>query len=71
MCQEDKANFSVVCIDDFFLEEDTCRPSCSSWTMFSQSAEMASISVIGISTVAGIISTIIIITLSLVRVRNM
>jgi hypothetical protein len=70
-CQENEANFSAVCSDDFFLNGDLCRPKCSSWTMFSQSAETASVSVIGISTVIGIISTIIITTLSLVRVRNM
>ena len=39
--------------------------------MFSKSAETASLSIIGISTVIGILSTITIIILSLVHLRNM
>ena len=70
-CQGDKVNVSIVCDDDFFLKGDVCRPRCSSWVMFSWSAETVSLSVIGVSTLIGILSTIIVIILSLVLFRNM
>lgn len=49
----------------------SCKPECSTWIMFSRTAETASLVVIGAATVVGILTTTVIILLSFVRFRNM
>ena len=65
---------TLVCREDFFLDPSdggSCKPNCNSWLMFSQSAKTVSTVIIGISTVIGILTTVVMIVLSFVRFRNM
>ena len=66
---------SLVCQKDFFLENVggnlQCKPSCSSWLMYSQSAETASLVIIGTASVVGILTTVVIVILAFVRFNNM
>ena len=67
-----------VCKQEFFSDTANdsqspgqCKPKCSSWLTFSQSSELASKVVIGLSTVIGMLTTIMIIILSFVCFKNM
>lgn len=64
----------VVCREDFFhdpADGGQCRPKCSSWSMFSKTAQLTSTTIIGMATVIGILTTGIVIVLSCVRFRRM
>ena len=62
-----------VCREDFFPDPVSghCKPRCSSWLMFDQPTEIASLAVIGISTVVGILTTVVIITVSCIHFKSM
>ena len=70
--EDNKADFlNLVCRENFFLEDGICKPNCNTWLMFQPSTEKASLAVIGICAVVGILTTVIIIILSFVRYRDM
>ena len=63
----------LICQENFFFDpiSSVCKPSCSSWLMFSRSDTIVSRVFIGISTAIGILTTVVIIILSFARYRNM
>lgn len=67
-----------VCSKDFFSDQgngtqssEYCKPKCSSWLMFSQSVELTNQVIIGLTTIIGILSTIVIIFLSCAYFKSM
>ena len=66
-CQNNETNINstaLVCDDGFYRDGDLCLPSCHVWRTFHQSEETTSLAFIGTATIIGIITTIVIITLS-------
>ena len=63
----------LICQENFFVDpvSGLCKPSCSSWLMFNRFDTIVSRVFIGISTVIGILTTIVIVILSFARYRNM
>ena len=62
---------ATICQEDFFLSGGLCKPKCSTWLMYSQTAEIASLVIIGTATVIGILTTVVIIILSFVQFKSL
>ena len=63
---------TLFCTEDFFINDASdCKPKCSSWTMYKKSAETVLLVIVGINTIAGILTTIVIVMLSFTYFRNM
>jgi hypothetical protein len=64
----------LICQENFFPDPATggfCKPKCSQWVMYQQPAETISLAIIGIATVIGIVTTIVMVILSFVHFTSM
>ena len=61
-----------LCSEDFFLNDDgDCKPNCNHWTMNDKPVDTALRVILGTSIAIGIMTTIVIITVSFVSFRKM
>ena len=64
----------LVCRENFFPDPASggfCKPKCSQWLMYLQPAETISLAIIGIATVVGIVTTIVMVIVSFVHFTSM